>query len=291
MGAYTMGLLLIMRFTLKEAIRRRIFLAVAVLSILMLAGFTILFSFLLASSNTPDYIDAQTFLLGIGAFMTVPTTWLVYLLGSLLTVLLATNMISGELDAGTFVIIVPKPLRRFEIVFGKWLCYALLLGGYTVLLTLAFWAIIYWKTGYWPADAWSSLALLELVVLTLLGVCTLGSTMVPTLVNGAIVLILFIMALISSFMQLIIPFIAPTQTTAIQNTATVINLLIPTDALWHGSSFYLTSGATTLLQLAHMDNTPFTSNGPIAAGLIVWAVLYCIAMPTLAAWRFQHRDL
>ena len=180
---------------------------------------------------------------------------------------------------------------RFEIVFGKWLCYAILLGIYIILLTLSFWAIIYWKTGYWPADAWNALALLELVILTLLGICTLGSTMVPTLVNGAIVIILFIMALISSFMQLIMPFIAPTQTTAIQNTATIINLLIPTDALWHGSSFYLTSGATTLLQLAHMDNTPFTSNGPIATGLIIWVILYCIAMPTLAAWRFQYRDL
>lgn len=286
-----MGLLLIMRFTLKEAIRRRIFLAVVLLSLLMLAGFTILFSFLLASSSTPSYIDAQTFFLGIGAFMTVPTTWLVYLLSSLLTVLLATNMISGEIDAGTFVIIVPKPLRRFEIVFGKWLCYALLLGTYIVLLTLSFWAIIYWKTGYWPADAWNALALLELIVLALLGICTLGSTLVPTLVNGATVLILFITALVSSFAQLIIPFIAPTQTAAIQNTATVINLLIPTDALWHGSSFYLTSGALDLLQLARMDNTPFTSSGPIATGLIVWSILYCIAMPALAAWRFQYRDL
>lgn len=286
-----MGLLLIIRFTLKEAIRRRIFLAVALLSMLMLLGFTILFSFLLANSTAPSYIDTQTFLLGIGAFMTVPTTWVVYLLGSLLTVLLTTSMISGEIDAGTFVIIVPKPLHRFEIVLGKWLCYALLLGIYIVLLTLSFWAIIYWKTGYWPSDAWNALALLELVVLVLLGICTLGSAMVPTLVNGAIVLMLFIMALISSFVQLIIPFVAPTQTAAVQNTATVINLLIPTDALWHGSSFYLTAGALDLLQLARMDNTPFTSSGPIAAGLIVWTILYCIAMPILAAWRFQHRDL
>ena len=286
-----MGLLLIMGFTLKEAIRRRIFLAVAVLSILMLVVFTVLFSFVLASSNPPPYIDEPTFLLGVGAFMTVPTTWLVYLLGSLLTVLLTTNMISGEIDAGTFVIIVPKPLHRFEIVIGKWLCYALLLGIYIVLLTLSFWTIIYWKTGYWPSDAWPALALLELVMMVLLGITTLGSTMVPTLVNGAIVLVLFIVALVSSFVQLIIPFVAPTQTAAVQNTTTIISLLIPTDALWHGSSFYLTSGALTLLQLAHVGSTPFTSTEPIAAALVVWALLYSVMLPMLAAWRFQYRDL
>lgn len=286
-----MGLLLIMGFTLKEAIRRRIFLAVALLSLLMLIGFTILFSFVLANSTAPSYIDLPTFLLGVGAFMTVPTTWLVYLLGSLLTVLLTTNMISGEIEAGTFVIIVPKPLHRFEIVLGKWLCYALLLGIYIVLLTLAFWAIIYWKTGYWPADAWPALALLELVIMVLLGITTLGSTMVPTLVNGAIVLVLFITALVSSFVQLIIPFVAPTHTVAVQNTTTIINLLIPTDALWHGSSFYLTSGALTLMQLAHVSNTPFTSTEPIAVALVVWAALYSVVLPMLAAWRFQYRDL
>src|SRR5947209_2364110 len=185
-----MGLLLIMRFTLKEAIRRRIFLAVIVLSLIAVIGFTVLFSVLLFYSTTPAYIDMQTFLLGIGGFMTVLTTWLVYLLASVMTILLTTNMISGELDAGTFVIIVPKPLRRYEIVFGKWLCYAVLLGLYTALLTLLFWGIIYWKTGYWPTNMLNALGLLELVVLVLLGITTLGSSMVPTLVNGAIVLIL-----------------------------------------------------------------------------------------------------
>lgn len=285
-----MGLLLIMRFTLKEAIRRRIFLAVIVLSLIAVVGFTVLFSILLFYSSAPAYIDMQTFLLGVGGFMTVLTTWLVYLLASVMTILLTTNMISGELDAGTFVIIVPKPLRRYEIVFGKWLCYAILLGLYTALLTLLFWGIIYWKTGYWPSDMLDALGLLELVVLVLLGITTLGSSLVPTLVNGAIVLILFISAQISSFVQLIIPYVAPTHQDAVQNVTTIINLLIPTDALWHGSSFYLTSGALDLIQAARV-NTPFTATSPIANALIVWAILYCLILPTLAAWCFQRRDL
>lgn len=285
-----MGMFFIMRFTLLEAIRRRIFFAVVVLSLILLVAFTILFTILLNVSQPPNYIEMQTFLLGVGGFMTLPATWLVYMLASVLTILLTTNMISGELDAGTFTVIVPKPLHRFEVVFGKWLCFALLLLLYTALLAFAFWGIIYWKTGYWPSDTMGALGELELVVLVLLGITTLGSAMVPTLVNGAIVLVLFIGAQISNFLQLIIPFVAPTHQDAIQNASTVINLIIPTDALWHGSAYYLTSGAVELLQAAHMD-TPFTSTAPVAVALLIWAACYSLLLPSLAAWRFQHRDL
>ncbi len=286
-----MGMLLITRFTFQEAMRRRLFLAVVLLSIILLGAFTLLFSLVVDSSRAPDGIDFQVFLLGIGAFMTLPAIWLVYLLSSILTILLTTNMISGEIEAGTFAIIVPKPLRRFEIVFGKWLCYALLLSIYTALLFLVFLGVIYWKTGYWPLDALNALGVLELVVFVLLGITTLGSALVSTIVNGAIALILFIGAQISSFVQLITPFVAPTQKDTVQNITTIINLIMPTDALWHGSSFYLTSGAIDLLQAAHSANTPFTSTVPVASALLVWAVFYSLALLAFAAWRFQHRDL
>src|SRR5438132_1636628 len=76
--------------------------------------------------------------------------WLVYLLSSLLTIVLTAGMISGEVEAGTFAVIVPKPISRTEIVIGKWLGSALILVVYTALMFFAFLAVIYWKTGYWP---------------------------------------------------------------------------------------------------------------------------------------------
>jgi len=285
-----MGLLLITRFTLHEAMRKRIFLAVVVLSVVLLLGFAILFNFVVDASNGPPQLSHDLFLLGIGGFMSIPAIWLVYLLSSVLTILLTTNMLSGEIDAGTFTIIVPKPIHRFEIVFGKWLCYVLLLTAYTASLFFVFLVVIYLKTNYWPSDALRALGILELAVLVLMGLTTCGSAFVPTMVNGAIILVLFIGAQISSFINLIAPFVAPSAKDNVQNTTTVISLIMPTDALWHGSSFYLTSGASTLLQAAHI-NTPFTSMEPIAAALLVWAVIYALVLPLCGAWRFQYRDL
>jgi ABC-type transport system involved in multi-copper enzyme maturation permease subunit len=291
-----MGLLLITRFTLLEAIRRRLFLAVVILSILILAAFTILLSIVinvsLGSNNSGT--DTQLYLLGGGVIITVLAIWMVYLLSSTLTIVFTSNMISGEVEAGTFAIIVPKPLARVEIVLGKWLGYALIVCVYTALMFLSFLAVIYWKTGYWPAGALYALGMLELGMLALLGITTLGSSLVPTIVNGAIALMLFIGAPTASIVQFVVQFLKPTSLQTVQNITTVINLIIPTDALWHGASFFLlppTADFVTLGISSQTFNTPFTSGQPVAPALLIWAALYCIALPALAALRFQRRDL
>ena len=291
-----MGLLLITRFTLLEAIRRRLFLAVAILSILILAAFTILLRIVinvsLGSNNSGT--NTQLFLLGGGVLITVLAIWMVYLLSSTLTIVFTANMISGEVEAGTFAIIVPKPLTRVEIVLGKWLGYALIVCVYTALMFLSFLTIIHWQTGYWPTGAFYALGMLELGMLALLGITTLGSSLVPTIVNGAIALMLFIGAPTASIVQFVVQFLKPTSLPTVQNITTVINLIIPTDALWHGASFFLlppTADFVTLGLSSQTFNTPFTSGQPVAPALLIWVALYCIALPALAALRFQHRDL
>lgn len=291
-----MGLLLITHFTLLEAVRRRLFLAVVILSILIIGAFTILLSIVInvSLSSSGGGTDTQLYLLAGGVIITVLAIWMVYLLSSTLTIVFTANMISGEVEAGTFAIIVPKPLTRVEIILGKWLGYALIVCVYTALMFLSFLAVIYWKTGYWPTGAPYALGMLELGMLALLGITTLGSSLVPTIVNGAIALMLFIGAPTASIVQFVVQFLKPTSLQTVQNITTIINLVIPTDALWHGASFFLlppTADFVTLGISSQTFNTPFTSGQPVAPALLIWAALYCIALPALAALRFQHRDL
>ena len=291
-----MGLLLITRFTLLEAVRRRLFLAVVVLSLLILAAFTILLSIVINVSlgSVDSGTDTQLYLLGGGVLITVLAIWMVYLLSSTLTIVFTANMISGEVEAGTFAVIVPKPLTRVEIVLGKWLGYALIVCVYTALMFLSFLTIIHWQTGYWPTGALYALGMLELGMLALLGITTLGSSLVPTIVNGAIALMLFIGAPTASIVQFVVQFLKPTSLSTVQNITTVINLVIPTDALWHGASFFLLPPSADFVTLglsSQTFNTPFTSGQPVAPALLIWTALYCIALPALAVLRFQRRDL
>ena len=291
-----MGLLLITHFTLLEAIRRRLFLAVMLLSILIIGAFTILLSIIINVSTPSNNsgINPQLYILGGGVLMSVLSIWMVYLLCSTLTIVFTANMISGEVDAGTFAVIVPKPLTRVEIVLGKWLGYAIIVCLYTALMFFSFLAVIYWKTGYWPTQAPSALALLELAMLALLGITTLGSSLVPTIVNGAIALMLFIGAPTASIVRFIVQFVNPSSLQSVQNVTTVINLVIPTDALWHAASYYLLPPIADFAVLGlspQTFNTPFTSGESVAPALLIWVILYCIALPALAALCFQRRDL
>jgi ABC-type transport system involved in multi-copper enzyme maturation permease subunit len=292
-------MLLITRFTLLEAIRRRLFLAVLVLSVVIVAAFaTLLHLAITASLNSSiaggGTANPQLYLLGEGVLITELSIWMVYLLSSTLTIVFTANMISGEVEAGTFAILVPKPLTRTAIVAGKWLGYAVIICTYTALMFLGFLAVIRWQTGYWPGDALYALGLLDLGMLAILGLTTLGSALVPTIVNGAAALMLFIVAPMASIVQFVVQFLNPSASPTVQSVTTVINLIMPTDALWHGASYFLLPPSADFLTLGIPTgtfDTPFTSAQPIGPALLIWAVVYCIALPALAALRFQHRDL
>lgn len=291
-----MGLLLMTRFTLLEVVRRRLFLAIVILSVLLLGTFALLLHVaidVILSNNTSNQ-PTQIIVLSMGVLITILASWMVYLLSSVLTVVLTANMISGEVEAGTFAVIVPKPLRRVEIVLGKWLGYGLIVLAYTAFLFLSFLGVIYLETGYFPPQVLFALMTLELGMLTLLGLTTVGSAFVPTIVNGVIALVLFVSGPTTSIVQFIVQVVAQTQSPTMQNITTVVSLIIPTDVLWHGTSYYLlpTLNIAALLGISSTTfNTPFTSAVPVQGAFIVWAILYSLVLPLLAVVRFQFRDL
>ncbi len=288
-----MGLLLITRFTIQEAFHRWLLLALLVLNILLLAVFALMLNaaYSIQLANAPNHSDPQLFLLEFDVVISILSVWAAYLLSGALTIVLSINMTSGEIEANTFSVVVSKPLHRAEIIFGKWLGYALILTIYTAMLFFTFLGIIFWRTGYFPENALPALGMIEMSTLVLLALTTLGSTIFPTLVNGAIAIMMFIGAPLASFVQLI----TTSQGQTTQNIITFVNLVIPTDALWHGASYYLVpSFVFSLVQergLLFSLNTPFTSIQPIAPALFAWAILYCIALPIGGAIRFQKRDL
>ena len=187
-------------------------------------------------------------------------------------------------------------------MLGKWLGHAFILCTYTAFLFFVFLGVIFWLTGYWPDQAPGALFLLELAMLALLGLATLGSTLVSTVVNGAVIMVLFLSAPIAGLVSSVLSLMASAQGTlpsssgTMQNITTIINLIIPTDALWHGSAYYLLpTGALNLLQSTDISSAPFNlpllNAAPLPGPLLIWIMLYIFVLPMLAVWRFQRRDL
>src|SRR3981081_1757918 len=117
-------ILQIARFTLQEAISRRLILAGVVISLGFIGLFTLGFHFAFdkALENSPSAESRLS--LGVAfATLTLFGVYVVNYLASFLALFLSVGAISGEIDSGTLHAVLARPLKRSEFVIGRWLGY------------------------------------------------------------------------------------------------------------------------------------------------------------------------
>src|SRR3954451_16452388 len=128
----------IARFTLLEAVSRRLILAGIIISAGYIGLFTLGFHFAydraLQTSTTPQ----ERLTLGVAfAVLTLFGVYVVNYLASFLALFLSVGAVSGEIDSGTLHAVLARPLRRSEFVLGRWLGYAVLISAYVLLMTVS----------------------------------------------------------------------------------------------------------------------------------------------------------
>src|SRR5919202_1372295 len=152
-----MGLLTIARLTIWEASRRRLLLAVVALTlviiVLSLWGFAKLWELRPdgrpVSATQVRLISSQ--LLSLIAFM------FSFVL-ALTAVLLASFSLPTEVETGVVLAMLARPLRRSELILGKWLGMAVLVIGYAVIAGSLEMLVIDLDTGYVPPHPFALLA-------------------------------------------------------------------------------------------------------------------------------------
>ena len=286
----------IARFTLQEAVSRRLILAGVLISLGYVALFAVGFNFAhdKALENAPN---AQSRLaLGVAfATLTLFGVYVVNYLASFLALFLSVGSISGEIDSGTLHAVLARPLGRAEFVVGRWLGYAVLIGIYVAAMTGLVLLVAHLIAGYDVPDPGRALLLMLLECLLLLTVSLLGSTLMPTLANGVVVFTLLGLAWLAGIIEFIGRLLASaaesTTGDTLLNIGTTVSLLLPSDALWRGASYYLQSPSVLAISSAARGGIPFFSNSPPPPALVVWSLGY-VALVLLGATRaFARRDL
>jgi ABC-type transport system involved in multi-copper enzyme maturation permease subunit len=290
------NILEIARFTLHEAISRRLILAGILISAGYLGLYTLGFHFAydkaLENSPTPQ----SRLALGVAfAVLTLFGVYVVNYLASFLALFLSVGAISGEIDSGTLHAVLARPLRRSEFVLGRWLGYAVLTGAYVVVMTTSVTLIARLMAGYEVPDLLPALGLMLLETLLLLTLSLCGSTLMPTLANGVIAFSLIGLAWLAGIIEYVGQLLATapdsTASDAMVNIGTAVALLIPSDALWRGASFYLEPPTLLAAMGAGRPGIPFFAIAPPASMLIVWSVGYVGVVLIAAVVAFSRRDL
>jgi Cu-processing system permease protein len=296
------SVLVVARWTVLEARRRRLLLAGVVLSVAFVALFATGF-FLLYQEQQRSLLEdqarglgqgglgAREELLAVSTLLVVMGLYGVQFLAALLGLFLGVASVSPEIDSGALHAVLARPLSRLEYLAGRFLALAGLLTAYVVVMSGALLLTARIVAGYQPGDTSRVVGLMLLEVYVLLAVSLLGSTVLPTLANGVVMLALFGLAWLGG----IIGFIGsiPPGNELLANLGTAASLLLPADAVWRGASFHVLPPSFLMARsLAGEDvGVPFLSLSPMAPAMLAWAVAYPAACLALAAAAFRRRDL
>jgi ABC-type transport system involved in multi-copper enzyme maturation permease subunit len=286
----------IARFTLQEAVSRRLILAGVLISFGYIALFALGFHFAYDKSLESTSSPEQRLSLGVAfATLTLFGVYVVNYLASFLALFLSVAAVSGEVDSGTLHAVMARPLRRSEFVVGRWLGYAVMISVYIVAMTGMVLLIARFVAGYETPDPVPALLIMLLEGVLLLTLSLFGSTLMPTLANGVVVFTLLGLAWLGGIIEFVgrIVSLAPNSSgaDAMLNIGTAVSLLLPSDALWRGASFYLQSPAMLAAFGVARGGIPFFSTLPPPPALIGWAIGYVVVLLGGAVLAFRARDL
>ena len=276
------------RMTFQEAIRRRIVLTGLVLGVLFLIVFSI------GSQMISIEIAREAIAEGGAAYRNVMRTemsnfllmaglYAVTFLSVAMGALLGADTLAGEINSGSIQTIVTKPVRRSDVVFGKWLGFAGLLGLYAVMMAGGVVLIIFFQSDYLPRNLLTGLSLIYLESLLVMTISLAGSSAMPALATGAMVFGLYGLAFIGGWIEQIGTLMR--NPTAVQ-IGIVTSLLIPTEALWRRAAFEMQTPLASSLGMS-----PFGAFSVPSLLMVLYAILYLVIIFSVAVSTFNRRDI
>src|SRR5436309_15558736 len=142
--------LVIARLTIQESSRRRLLLALLVLTLLVVGfsawGFNKITT--INQSNGAPLPPAQ--IAFITSQLLIVVTFMFSGVLALSAAVVAGPLISGEVESGLLLSMLARPVRRSEVVIGKWLGLGALVALYAAVAGGAELGAVYWATGYVP---------------------------------------------------------------------------------------------------------------------------------------------
>lgn len=217
-------------------------------------------------------------------FLTLTGLYVTNFLVVIMSVLISVASISQEIDTHVVDTIVTKPLRRTDVVLGKWLGFATMIVLYTLFLSGGIVLISRWRTGLQLNHLPMGLGLICLNSLIVMTLTIAGGTRLSTLANGVVAFMMYGLAFIGGWVETIGA--AFRNETAV-NLGIFSSLLMPIEALW--------KKAAIEFQPRILGNPSFAGPFSVASepsDLMIWyAVLYIVALLGFALFSFNQRDL
>ena len=280
------------RMTFREAIRRRIVLTGLLLGFSFLVIYSIGFHYIIGQVRVGEqHIQAEG---GTQAMARIAETegvntlllaglYAVTFLSIAMAALLAADTLAGEINSGTIQTIVTKPIRRSDVVFGKWLGFAFLLGLYFLLIGGGTVLSVLLQAGYAPNNLLAGLGLIYMEALLIMTIAMACSSALSALATGGIVFGLYGLAFIGGWIE---QFGAILQNPTAVKVGIIASLIIPSETLWRRAAYEMQTPLAGALGMS-----PFGTVSVPSPLMIAYTVLYLLAALYITIRIFQKRDI
>ena len=283
--------LVIARLTIQETSRRRLILALIILTLIVVGfsawGFNKITTVTRSDGTTlpPEQVALIT------SQLLIVVTFMYSGVLALSAAVVAGPLISSEVESGLLLSMLARPLRRSEVVIGKWLGLAVLIACYAAGSALLELAAVDWATGYLPPHPIQLILYVGAEGLVLLSLGLLLSTRLSGITGGVIALVAWLMGWIAGVVGDVGTGL---QNKAVENVGIISHLLLPTDGLWRGAIYALEPDAflATLRAAGTVARAnPFAQVDPPPISYLAWVVLWFGIVLALSIWSFRTREI
>ncbi len=279
----------IVGYGFREAVRRKVFAVVVVLTAIFLVLFWLANHFVFGqlqniSPPADVHVDTRTF---AGAFLFGMAMFATLFLGVVLAVFLTLGVVSGDAERGLLQPLVVRPVGRGTLLLSRFLGAAGVSAAYVLAVYWLAMAITASTGHWWPAAKVAPGLELAGGVVIVVALSLLGSVVLSSIANGIAVFMLFGAGLVAGLLGTIGHALS---SHTIERASTIAAWALPFEALYQDGLRLIAANehgvAGFLLQLGPFGGA-YIHGWPIR----VWAVCYLLVALAVALAGFARRDL
>ena len=281
------GALIIAGFSLRESVRRRVFVVVALLTLVFLVLYALGCNEAFKSADEIDQgtgiegpVVAGSILLGLSMFATL-------FLGAILAVFLTLGAVRGDAERGLLQPLLVRPVSRPTLLLARWLGAIAVSTPYVIAVYATAVVITGLAGDWWPDHAVVPAIELAGGVAIVAALSLLGSVFLTATANGIAIFMIFGAGLVSGLLGSIGHAL---NSHRLEHWATIIAWVAPFEALYQDGLREITTdtiGLTGyLIQLG-----PFGGANTGGTPVRLWACAYLFIVGLVAAIAFSRRDL
>ena len=284
------AVLVVARQVVNEAARRRLLLALVLLTLVVIAltvwGVSRVDDLRNAGQPLSD-AQKKTIVSQLLILVMFMFSWVL----SFAALFVAAPAVSGELESGVALAILARPISRAEYVLGKWLGLAAVVVVYGLTAAVIELVAVQAVSGYQPPHPVEFLGFVLGEGLVILTFALALSTRLAGMVGGVVAAILFGIAWLGGIVGGVG---AAFNNATITHVGTATKLILPTDGLWRGAVWSLEPSLVIAAQSQlgpAVAANPFFAAEPPPAPYIAWAIAWIAVMLALAIWSFRSREV